>query len=72
MNEGVKPLFTLGRVVVTPIAVAAVEKSAQQLGEFLERDVSGDSREAPPKDINENDFSLRHDFGLLSGESFYI
>jgi hypothetical protein len=31
----VKPLFTLGRLVATSGALAAIEKSGQQPGEFL-------------------------------------
>jgi len=38
----VKLLFTLGRVVATPGALAAIEKSCQQPGEFLVRHVNGD------------------------------
>jgi len=37
----VKSLFTLGHVVATPGALAAIEKSGQQPGEFLARRASG-------------------------------
>jgi hypothetical protein len=37
----VKPLFTLGQVVATPGALAAIEKSGQQSGDFLTRHVIG-------------------------------
>jgi hypothetical protein len=47
-NQGVKPLFTLGHVVATPRALAAIEKSGQQPGNFLTRHASGDWEEVPP------------------------
>ena len=37
-----KSLFTLGQVVATPGALAAVEKAGQQPGDFLARHVNGD------------------------------
>ena len=61
-----KPLFTLGQLVATPGALAALEKAGQQPGDFLARHVSGDWGEVPPEDIQENEFSLRHGFRLLS------
>ncbi len=61
-----KRLFTLGQVVATPGALAALEKAGQQPGDFLARHVSGDWGEVPPEDIKENEFSLHHGFRLLS------
>ena len=61
-----KPLFTLGHVVATPGALAVLEKAGQQPGEFLARHVSGDWGEVPPEDIEENEFSLKQGFRLLS------
>ena len=61
-----KPLFTLGRVVATPGALAAIEQSGQQPGDFLTRHVSGDWGEVDAHDIKENEFSLQHGFRLLS------
>ena len=61
-----KPLFTLGQVVATPGALAAIEKSGQQPGEFLARHVRGDWGEVPPEDIKESELSLQHGFRLLS------
>ena len=49
-----------------PGALAAIEKSGQQPGDFLTRHVSGDWGEVPPEDIKENEFSLKHGFRLLS------
>jgi hypothetical protein len=62
----VKPLFTLGQVVATPGALAALEKTGQPPGDFLARHASGDWGEVPPEDIKENEFSLKHGFRLLS------
>ena len=61
-----KPLFTLGQMVATPGALAALEKAGQQPGDFLARHVTGDWGEAPPEDVEENEFSLRYGFRLLS------
>ena len=65
-NESVTPLFTPGRVVATPGALAALEKAGQQPGDFLARHVRGDWGEVPPEDIKENEFSLKHGFRVLS------
>jgi len=62
----VKPLFTLGQVVATPGALAALEKAGQQPGDFLARHVSGDWGEVPPEDVEENELSLKQGFRLLS------
>ena len=61
-----KPLFALGHVVATPGALAAIEKSGRQSGDFLARHVSGDWGEVPPEDLKENKLSLQHGFRLLS------
>jgi hypothetical protein len=62
----VKPLFTLGHVVATPGALAAIEKSGQQPGDFLTRHASGDWGEVDADDIQENQFRLKNGFRLLS------
>jgi len=62
----VKPLFTLGHVVATPGALAALEKAGQQPVDFLARNANGDWGEVPPEDSKENQFSLNHGFRLLS------
>jgi hypothetical protein len=53
-------------VVATPGALAAIEKSGQQPGDFLARHASGDWGDVPPEDIKENELSLKHDWRLLS------
>ncbi len=65
-KQGVKPLFTFSKVVTTPGALAAIEKSGQQPGEFLDRHQSGDWGDVPPEDIKENELSLKHGFRLPS------
>jgi hypothetical protein len=45
----VKSLFTLGHVVATPGALAALEKAGQQPGDFLARHADGDWGEVPPE-----------------------
>jgi hypothetical protein len=62
----VKALFTLGRVVATPAALAAIEKSGQQPGDFLARHVSGDWGDLDAHDMAGNEFGLKHGFRLLS------
>jgi hypothetical protein len=47
----VKSLFTLGQVVATPGALAAIEKAGQQPGDFLTRHVNVDWGDVPPEDI---------------------
>jgi hypothetical protein len=74
----VKPLFPLGQVVATPAALAAIEKSGQQPGDFLARHVSGDWGEIDKYDVAENEFSLLNGFRLLSayqtsaGETLWV
>ena len=60
------PLFSLGMVVGTPGAVAALETAGQSPEEFLDRHVRGDWGEVPEADKAENDFSLQHGFRILS------
>jgi hypothetical protein len=64
--QGVNPLFTLGHMVATPGALAAIEKSGQPPGDFLTRHVSGDWEDVPPEDNAENEPSLQHGYRLLS------
>jgi hypothetical protein len=54
----VKPLFTLGQVVATPGALAAIGVSGDDLSIYLSRHQSGDWGEIDEHDRNENEFSL--------------
>jgi hypothetical protein len=64
--QSVKSLFTLGQVVATPGALAALEKADHQPGDFLARHANGDWGEVPSEDVKDNEFSLKHGFRLLS------
>ena len=61
-----KPLFDLGQLVVTPGALAVLEKTGQNPMEFLSRHVTGDWGEIPEEDKKENLFRLEKGFRLLS------
>jgi hypothetical protein len=60
------PLFVLGRIVATPGALAALEKSGETPATFLRRHVSGDWGELDARDWNENDESVKQGFRILS------
>ncbi len=61
-----KALFALGTIVATPGALMAVEIAQQTLTEFVQRHHSGDWGELDDEDRNENDYSLKNGFRLLS------
>ena len=53
-----KPLFTLGRVVATPGALAALEASGESLLTYLQRHLAGDWGDVDAEDAQENELSL--------------
>lgn len=59
-------LFSLGQVVATPGALAALGRAKQPATCFLNRHAIGDWGELDPTDIAENDFSVAHGFRVLS------
>ena len=59
-------LFSLGQIVATPGALAALEKTGQTPLDFLSRHVRGDWGELDEHDRNENELSLKRGFRLLS------
>ena len=61
-----QPAFELGQIVATPGALAALQRSGQQPGEFLTRHVSRKWGDLSDEDRKENDYSLAHGFRLLS------
>ncbi len=61
-----KPLFTLGRVVATPGALAAIGVSGESLFDYIARHLSGDWGDVDAEDAQENELSLKHDWRLLS------
>lgn len=61
-----QPLFSLGQVVATPGALAALEKAGQGPQDFLSRHLRGEWGDVPEDDRQENEFSLKQGFRLLS------
>ena len=61
-----QPLFSLGQLVATPGALAALEKAGEQPQDFLARHVRGDWGDLCGEDCNENRLSLEQGFRLLS------
>jgi hypothetical protein len=61
-----QPLFSLGQLVATPGALAALEKAGQGPLDFLSRHVHGDWGDLGEEDRRENQFSLERGFRLLS------
>jgi hypothetical protein len=60
------PKFSLGQLVATPGALAAVEQSGDNLALFIRRHVQGDWGDLCADDIRENEFSLENGLRLLS------
>ena len=71
-------LFPLGRLVATPGALALLRRAGEDLlPALLERHRSGDWGEVPEEDAQENEFSVRYGFRILSsyrvaGERLWI
>ena len=61
-----KPLFTLGQVVATPGALAAIWVSGDDLSTYLARHQSGDWGDIDAHDRRENQLSLEQGFRLMS------
>lgn len=61
-----KVLFSLGQTVMTIGAKEALEESNQLPNEFLAKHQSGDWGIVEKEDWQENDFSLKNGFRLLS------
>lgn len=60
-------LFELGRTVITPAALEALEESGHAPHEFLQRHETGDWGEGLSEgDRKENEYSLKNGFRLLS------
>ena len=77
-EERKQMLFSLGQVVATPAALAAIEDAGQNPMQFLLRHVTGDWGDLPEEDKQENEFSLEHGFRIFSayhttnGVKFYV
>jgi hypothetical protein len=61
-----QPLFSLGQLVATPGALAALQKSGQGPQDFLARHVCGEWGDLCEEDRRENQISLERGFRLLS------
>ena len=61
-----KPLFTLGRVVATPGALAAIGISGDDLSIYLARHQSGDWGDVDEHHRKENQLSLEQGLRLMS------
>jgi hypothetical protein len=59
-------VFELGQILATPGALAALQKTGQEPGDFLRRHVACDWGDLSDEDRKENDYSLEHGFRLLS------
>ena len=67
MSAGQVPAkFSLGQVVATPGALAALHATGERPLLFLQRHVHGDWGELDPEDVEENEFSLVNNLRLLS------
>lgn len=61
------PLFPLGRLVATPGAIAALDRSGEQPGLFLRRHVMGDWGDVGADDAKLNDEAVGEGTRILSG-----
>lgn len=59
-------LFDLGHIVATPGALRALQRAEQLPAEFLDRHTTGDWGELVDGDKQENEFSVRNGFEILS------
>ena len=58
--------FSLGQLVATPGALAALERTGQQPSEFLTRHATGDWGDLDPDDKSANDHAVDHAERILS------
>ena len=67
-----KPLFTLGQLVATPGALAAIGVSGDDLSTHFARHQSGDWGDIDAHDRKENQLSLEQGFRLMSAYALSI
>ncbi len=60
------PLFPLGVVVATPMALRLLEEHGIDPTKLLARHQSGDWGDVPPEDARENELSVLRGFRILS------
>ena len=63
MNVG---LFPLGRIVITPAALEAFERSQQLPVKFLARHVTGDYGLVSEDDVRANNYAILNDLRVFS------
>jgi hypothetical protein len=61
-----KPKFPLGRLAITPGAIDALAEANQLPIDFLSRHSKGDWGDVNEEDWQENDFSMKNGFRILS------
>lgn len=61
-----RPLFPLGRTLITPGALVALERVNRSPAEFLSRHLFGDFGDLEPADVQANKDALRHGARILS------
>ena len=61
------PLFTAGRLVATPGALALLEQVNKSPLEYISRHLRGDWGDLDQEDKTENELSLKYGFRLLKG-----
>jgi hypothetical protein len=62
----IKPLFSLGKLLITPGAMELLEKNNQSPSEFLDRHIIGDWGDLCKEDGMMNDYAVNHDERILS------
>jgi len=61
--------IALGRVVITPGALGALEEARESALGYLARHAGRDYGEIPPEDWEENEFSIKNELRVLSAYS---
>jgi hypothetical protein len=62
----IKPLFALGQIVMTSGAMEAFKTTGENPLVFLLKHISGEWGDLDDHDKNENEFSVKHGFRILS------
>jgi hypothetical protein len=62
----VRPLFSLGRIVATPAALAALDAHGVDPMQLIVRHARGDWGDVHPEDALQNDLSVTHGIRILS------
>ena len=61
-----RPLFPLGQLFAAPGALTALQKAGQSPAELISLHVREQWGDIPEEDLQENEYSLKHGFRLLS------